>query len=450
MDKDQYLTVSQLSHYIKAKFTRDPYLERVLVRGEVSNYRKRPNGHQYFSLKDDNALIAAVMFKNQFQKLKFDLEVGMNVYVVGHVGVYEGNGSYHIYIDDILPDGLGQLYQAFEQLKEKLAKEGLFDFDHKAIPSYPKRIAVVTSESGAVIRDIITTVKRRYPIVQLDLYPSQVQGAKAKDSLVANLKRIAQNDYYDLVIIGRGGGSIEDLWPFNEEIVVRQVAAMPIPVISSVGHETDTTLVDYVADVRAATPTAAAEIATPVLRDILLKIKDWQRRIYQTTNQEVLDYRKRLMKLQSAYFFKEPQRLYEIQNLRLGQVNQDLLLAFKGQLTEKKECLNKQVRGLDQASPKEILWQAQKSQQSLQRDLHSAIRTSLTDQSHRLQALIKQLDALSPLKVLGKGYAFLANDQGPVHSVSQIDIGDRLKIHLADGKIYANVTASSKNKPKKE
>ncbi|MCI7240714.1 MAG: exodeoxyribonuclease VII large subunit, partial [Aerococcus suis] len=216
MTETSYLTINQLTQYIKAKFTKDPYLQTVYVTGEISNFRLRPNGHQYFSLKDDDAVISVVMFKNAYKKLAFKPEEGMKVLVKGHIGVYERQGSYQLYIDEMSPDGIGALYQAYEQLKEKLAKEGLFDFEHKPIPRFPKKIAVVTSQSGAVIRDIITTVNRRYPIVQLVLYPAVVQGNKAKDSLVKQLKRIEANHDYDTVIIGRGGGSIEDLWPFNE------------------------------------------------------------------------------------------------------------------------------------------------------------------------------------------------------------------------------------------
>jgi len=279
--QDKYLTVTQLTKYISAKFNHDPYLDRVFVTGELSNFRLRSNSHQYFNLKDQGALIAAVMFKSQFSSIKFAPEEGMKVLVVGRVGTYEQRGTYQLYIEHMEPDGVGALHVAFEQLKQKLAAEGLFEFEPKPIPRYPKKIAVVTSSKGAVIRDIITTVKRRYPIVELVVYPTVVQGDAAAPNIVANLARIEKDGSYDTIIIGRGGGSIEDLWPFNEEMVVRAIAACQTPVISSVGHETDTTLADFVADQRAATPTAAAEIATPVLAEEILRIGQLKQRLFQ-------------------------------------------------------------------------------------------------------------------------------------------------------------------------
>lgn len=271
-NSEQYLTVTALTKYIKRKFDVDPYLGRIYLTGELSNFRLRANAHQYFSLKDDHAKISAIMFKGAFEKIKFTPEEGMKVLVTGRISLYEASGSYQIYVDSMQPDGIGALYQAYEQLKKKLTAEGLFNLPKKQLPMFPKRIAVVTSPSGAVIRDIITTVQRRFPIAQIVLFPALVQGDRAAADIVKQIERANEIGDFDTLIIGRGGGSIEDLWPFNEEAVARAIVNSDLPVISSVGHETDTTIADLVADVRAATPTAAAELAVPVLNDEILKI----------------------------------------------------------------------------------------------------------------------------------------------------------------------------------
>ena len=260
-----YLTVSALSQYISQKFERDPYLQVVRVVGEISNYRFRPNGHQYFALKEGNIVLNAIMFRSQFQKVKFTLEEGMKVYVTARVGVYENAGRYQLYVQSIEPDGMGALYLAFEQLKKKMKEAGLLDLPKKPLHPFPKRLAIITSPNGSVIRDIITTIRRRYPIVELIVYPTRVQGNEAVQEIVSAFKQVHQDrDHLDGVILARGGGSIEDLWCFNEEAVAEAIISCSIPVISSIGHETDTTLADLVADLRAPTPTAAAELAVPV------------------------------------------------------------------------------------------------------------------------------------------------------------------------------------------
>lgn len=296
----QYLTVTALTKYLKRKFDADPYLGRVYLTGEISNFRFRANAHQYFSLKDDHAKISAIMFKSAFQKLKFQPKEGMKVMVVGRISLYENSGSYQIYIEHMEPDGVGALYQALAELREKLGKEGLFEGPKQQLPRYPKRIAVVTSPSGAVIRDIITTVKRRYPIAQLVLFPTLVQGEQAADDIVRNIQRADAQGDFDTMIIGRGGGSIEDLWPFNEEKVARAIHAATTPIISSVGHETDVTIADMVADVRAATPTAAAELAVPVLNEELLRISERRSRLEQSFLYLLQQRTERFQRLQNS------------------------------------------------------------------------------------------------------------------------------------------------------
>lgn len=311
-DGKNYLTVTALTRYLKRKFEADPYLEKVYLTGEVSNFRPRANSHQYFSLKDEKAKLSAVMFKGAYQKLKFQPEEGMKVLVVGRISLYEASGNYQIYIDHIEPDGVGALYQAYEQLKNSLNQEGLFKESHKQpLVKYPKRIAVVTSPSGAVIKDIITTIQRRYPIAQLVLFPTKVQGDDASKEIAQRIREINEIGSFDTMIVGRGGGSIEDLWSFNTEEVVRAVFESRTPVISSVGHETDTTLTDLVADVRAATPTAAAELAVPVLKEELIKIREKQMRLYNALNNQLKHKRANYDKLSQSVMFKQPNRLYE-------------------------------------------------------------------------------------------------------------------------------------------
>ncbi|MDD7757886.1 exodeoxyribonuclease VII large subunit [Aerococcus suis] len=446
MTETSYLTINQLTQYIKAKFTKDPYLQTVYVTGEISNFRLRPNGHQYFSLKDDDAVISVVMFKNAYKKLAFKPEEGMKVLVKGHIGVYERQGSYQLYIDEMSPDGIGALYQAYEQLKEKLAKEGLFDFEHKPIPRFPKKIAVVTSQSGAVIRDIITTVNRRYPIVQLVLYPAVVQGNKAKDSLVKQLKRIEANHDYDTVIIGRGGGSIEDLWPFNEEAVVRQVAKMSLPIITSVGHETDTTLVDFVSDERAATPTGAAELATPVLQDEIIRIKNWQRQMFAFEHQRINHLNERLLKVQRNYIFQDPSRLYEVKQLQLDQLNDRLWTNGQKFLTKYKQEFTTKTNQLWQHNPKHHVINARQQFEWNQEKLSSAMNQFLNNQRQHLNQHMTTLDALSPLKQLKKGYSITESRNQQISSINQVDIGDKVKIQVSDGELNAQITGTRKNK----
>lgn len=308
----EYLSVSTLTKYLKAKFERDPYLERVYLTGEISNFRRRPN-HQYFALKDEGAVIQATMWAGQFRKLDFELEEGMKVLAIGRISIYPPSGSYSINIESLVPDGVGALALKFEQLKKKLAAEGLFDQRWKQnLPQFSKKIAVATSPSGAVIRDIITTVQRRFPMSQIVLYPTKVQGAGAAEEISGNIRRANERGDFDVMIIGRGGGSIEDLWGFNEEIVVRAIFESRIPIISSVGHETDVTLADFVADSRAATPTAAAELATPNTKiDLINWANEQESRLFNRLTHLIKIRRERLEKLSQSVVFRQPERLYD-------------------------------------------------------------------------------------------------------------------------------------------
>lgn len=433
MTNDQYLTVSALNQYIKRKFDVDPYLHRVYVVGEISNFRLRVNGHQYFSIKDEQAKINVIMFKSAFAKVKFQPEEGMRVIVSGRISVYPGNGSYQLYVDSMQPDGVGALYQAYEQLKAKLDKEGLFKAPKQAIPRFPKKIAVVTSRSGAVIRDIITTVKRRYPIVQLVLFPVAVQGNEAAPNIAAQIKFINTLPDFDTIILGRGGGSIEDLWPFNEEVVARAIFESRIPTISSVGHETDTTIADLVADVRAATPTAAAELATPVLTDILTDLQKTELRVINAFKNILKIKQQQARQLENSYIFQEPQRLYEGYVQNVDQLTERLRNAQKQYLADRSAELVKLQHRLLVNNPQNQVDLATQKVGYLREQLLSVITRRFTQSQTQMQKLVAALDNLSPLRIMSRGYTYVTKDEQVVNSVEKLSVNDAIKLNFSDG-----------------
>lgn len=434
----QYLTVTALTKYIKRKFDADPHLDRVFLTGEVSNYRKRPR-HQYFSIKDDHSLIQAVMYQREFNQLKFNLQDGMKVLLIGRVNVYEPSGSYNIVIEHMEPDGIGALYQAYTELKDKLSKEGLFSRTKRPLPAYPKKIAVVTSPSGAVIRDIMTTIKRRYPIAQIELYPTVVQGKGSVQSIVENLKQIDRQDDIDVAIIGRGGGSIEDLWSFNEEAVIRQIVEMNMPIISSVGHETDTTLSDLAADIRAATPTAAAELSVPVLADLIQGIQQSEQRLYRALKNKLAVRQETLNRLMHSYVFRQPKRLYEGHLQKLDQLSTQLQQQTQQHYQNKSRQFEQLDARLRAASPRTQLVLAQRSFENLDK-LRIASMTRYMDQKKRdFSQVIESLDLLSPLKIMARGYSYTTLDQTIVKSVQQLALAKTIDVHLQDGIVRAEV-----------
>nr|WP_302680126.1 exodeoxyribonuclease VII large subunit [Latilactobacillus curvatus] len=440
-----YLTVTALTQYLKAKFERDPYLDRVYLTGEISNFRLRPNAHQYFSLKDNKAKISAIMFKSAFEKIKFTPEEGMKVLVVGRISLYEATGNYQIYVERMEPDGLGALYQAYEQLKAKLSAEGLFDAPKQLLPRFPKRIAVITSPSGAVIRDIITTTQRRYPIAQLVLFPAVVQGDGAADILVDRLNQVNQQGDFDTIIIGRGGGSIEDLWPFNEERVARAIVASQIPVISSVGHETDTTIADLVADVRAATPTAAAELATPVLTDEVLKLQQQRLRLYQAFSKTLALNKKQLVHLQNSYVLKQPQRLYDGYLQNVDQLHRRLLLAQQQRLQTSQQNVQLLQQRLQSQSPSGAIQQAQRMLTDTDHRLKRAIESLVQNRRQQAGQAVAALDLVSPLKILGRGFAYVTDDnQNVMKKTTDFTVDQSIELHVQDGLVNARVTATHK------
>ncbi len=442
VDKSLYLSVSDLNYYIMQKFKNDPYLHKVFLKGELSNFRYRRQSHQYFSLKDEKAKINVVMFRNSFEKLQFEPKEGMKVYVTGYVSVYAPQGSYQFYAQTMEPAGIGLLYEQLQQLKAKLAKEGLFDQERKkTLPRFPDHIAVVTSASGAVIHDIMVTVNRRFPHAAIDLYPAQVQGDTAKESLVAAMNQIeAQGSKYDVMIIGRGGGSLEDLWPFNEERVVRQVAAMSMPVISSVGHETDTTLCDLAADARAATPTAAAELATPNLSDELIHLHQLQTQLL-TRMQTILHEKKRqFVQIMNSIIMREPIRLYDQQAQTLDLLTQRLQNAMKNQLSQKHQAYRLVDQKLMTATPQKQLYQVQQNCRFLTQRLQSVIQRLMQEKKHTAGQLIQQLDDISPLRTLARGFTYTSDEKGKmVTSTKQLTTQMPLNLHFKDGQAWTRV-----------
>lgn len=437
---ETYLTVTALTKYIKHKFEADPYLERVFLTGEISNFRMRPNAHQYFSLKDDKAKISAIMFKGAFNKLKFQPEEGMKVLVIGRISLYEPGGSYQIYIEHMEPDGVGALYQALEKRKKALQEEGLFKESFKQpLVKYPKKIAVITSPSGAVVKDIITTTKRRYPIVQLVVFPTLVQGDKAADDIVKRIKEVDALGDFDTMIVGRGGGSIEDLWPFNEERVVRAIFESRTPIISSVGHETDVTLADLVADVRAATPTAAAELATPVLREEILKIKEKESRLIQGMDNQIKHKKQKFAHLSESFVFKQPKRLYEAFSIQLDTLNRRLEQSLNSEIKQKEKEFIQLVKRLETQNPKEDINLAKQKVNYLNEKLTQSIDLTMKDKKRNLIQLMTNLDMLSPLQTMLRGYSYVTINDQIIKSTNDVEVKQVVNIHLSDGEVTAEI-----------
>ena len=449
MENSKYLTVSDLNYYITQKFKNDPYLHKVFLQGELSNFRYRRNSHQYFSLKDEKSKINVVMFRSYFDKVKFKPEEGMKVYVTGYVSVYGPQGSYQFYAESMEPAGLGALYEQLKQLQKKLAGEGLFDQRYKKpLPHYPDYIAVVTSASGAVIHDILVTVNRRFPHAEVDLFPAQVQGDSAADSLIASMRQIAQfKDKYDVMIIGRGGGSLEDLWPFNEESVVRQVFDMKMPVISSVGHETDTTLCDLVADVRAATPTAAAEYATPNLPDELVNIRQIQNSLVSSMQNIIRARRDVLNRIDNSVIMREPARLYDEQAQTLDLLRDRLHNDMVRQLERKRQNYQLAKQSLVTVSPnKKIKYFLQQTDFYDQR-LVANTEHFLQAKRNALGQAKQQLNDYDPDRILRRGYAYVKDQKNKtVNSVSQIAVKDEISIKFKDGIATAVISSIRREK----
>jgi len=440
-EEQQYLTVSVLNKYIKRKFDYDPHLETVFVKGEISNFKQHSSGHLYFTLKDEKAVIQAVMFRNDAKHVKFAIENGMKVLVVGNVTTYEAAGTIQLYVKKIQLDGIGDLFVRFQQLKENLGAEGLFDARHKQrIPAYPSKVAVITSPTGAAVRDILTTIKRRFPIAKVIVYPAIVQGEKAAHSLVTALAEANSDSSIDVMIIGRGGGSIEDLWAFNEEAVVRAIFQSTIPTIAAVGHETDVTIADYVADMRAPTPTGAAELATPHFLDLLKRMNLIQNRIYSYAKNQFQSGRERLAAIEKSYAFRSPKVLIQEKRYQLDHLREGLMRQMSDYLQDR--------RIKHQAAINELYLRSPGRQIAKFRSQHELLTTSLTkEMKHLLQVKQQQffnqtqvLQAVDPLKIMTRGYAAVFDHKKEaITSIKSVTKGDSLSIKVTDGTIECTV-----------
>ena len=393
--KPEPITVTQLNSYIKNKMANDEYLNTVYIKGEISNYKHHYTGHLYFTLKDENSLIKCVMFKTYTPNLNFIPKDGMQVKVLGTVSVFERDGVYQIYCKAMQQDGLGDLYRIYTELKEKLSKEGLFDDKYKKpIPYMPKCIGVLTSNTGSVIRDIINVSTRRNPNVYIKLLPVPVQGQGAARKITEAIKIMNENRLCDVIILARGGGSLEDLWPFNEEIVARAIFDSKIPIVSAVGHETDFTISDFVADLRAPTPSAAAELVIPNVKDILLKLKEYESRQKIALNRKIQIMKLRYEKCLNSKVFKEP----------LQKINERYMM------------LDIKVRQME-----------------------SYINQKYINEKAKAIKLIAKLDALSPLKTLSRGYSIITLNGKTIKEAKYLKKDDEINIKLFDGQVNAKI-----------
>lgn len=435
-------SVSQLNRYLKGVIERDSLLQDIWLRGEISNFTKHSSGHMYFTLKDKDSRLKVVMFASHNRFLTFIPKDGTRAIVRGSISVFERDGAYQMYARELQPDGIGSLYLAYEQLKEKLSQEGLFAQERKRmIPTYPKKVGVVTSPTGAAIRDIVITIKRRYPQVQIVVAPAIVQGVDAPRSIVSAIKKMNQCADIDVLIVGRGGGSIEELWAFNDELVARTIAESRIPVISAVGHETDVTIADFVADIRAATPTAAAELAVPHYLEVLQQLKQMEHRIHRTMQQRISQERKKLERYVSSYGMRQPRRRIEELRQRTDQLMERLDKAFHATVRQQSERVKQLQARLDRFRFDRTILQHRAELKQRDERLQRAIVRRLDQQRVRWIHVMEQLDALSPLKIMQRGYALVYKNNELMKTTKSFAVGDELMLRLVDGNVRSVVTA---------
>ncbi len=421
MNQDKYLTVSAVTKYLKFKFDTDEHLRTVFLKGEISNFKAHTTGHFYFSLKDEGSKINAIMFSTNAKKINFSPSEGMKVLVVGRISVYEATGGYQIYVEKMEQDGLGNLYIAFEKLKQDLAKEGLFDAAHKkTIPKIPMRIGIVTAPTGAAIKDILSTIKRRFPICETILFPALVQGENAASD-IANKIDMAANYEIDTLIVGRGGGSIEDLWPFNEEIVARAIYHSKVPVISAVGHEIDYTISDFVSDLRAPTPTGAAEIAVPNMIDLVKHIEQLKIRLKESILKKVNYNKLYLDSLKNSYVIKTPMIMYENKKQKLDLIETKINTLIIHKLETSKQLFEHLKKNHILKNPQEIF----------------------EPKAIILKQIIEKLELLNPLGILKRGYTLTYQNNHIIKSISDIK-EDSIEIRLYDGTVKAKVVEKEK------
>lgn len=437
--EEKYLRISDLNDYIKVMFDENSFLRKIYLKGEISNFKNHTRGHLYFTLKDETSRISAVMFYNRALGLKFKPEDGMNVLVEGRISCYPAQGTYQIYVDSMEMDGLGNLYVEYEKLKKKLASEGLFDTKFKKpIPKYPKRIGIITASTGAAIRDILSTIKRRYPICETILFPSLVQGVSAAPEIVRQIKKANEFDL-DVIICGRGGGSIEDLWAFNEESVARAIFESKIPIISAVGHEVDFTIADFVADLRAPTPTGAAEMAVPTKYDIENLLKEKKSRLNTLIKNNVKTKIERVKSLKMSFVLKNPMSLYELKEQKLDTLIELLNKEMQKKISDNEVKLNAIKNNMVLKRPLASFEIKKNNLENYQVKVNEYIKRILEKKEHETTLLVNTLKLVNPLNILDKGYSLVAKDNKIIKDSDEIAIDDTINIKLKKGELTAVV-----------
>lgn len=418
----KYITVGTLNRYLKNKFDTDPNIQRVCLKGEISNFKGHTRGHLYFTLKDEESRINAVMFSFNASKLTFVPEDGMKVLVEGKVSIYPPTGAYQIYVEEMTNDGLGNLYLKYEALKKELEQKGLFASSHKKpIPKYPEKIGIVTAPTGAAIKDILSTIKRRYPICETILFPCLVQGELAKDDIARQINE-ANNWDLDVLIVGRGGGSIEDLWAFNEVVVAEAIYNSRIPIISAVGHEIDFTIADFVADLRAPTPTGAAEMAVPNMSDLNTLLDQYKIRFTNKIRSKLDNYKDKLNIIKNSYVLTNPLAVYELKEQKLTNLIDNMNSIIEKKLEQNASRLNMLKNNYLLNHPEELL------------------KTS----KHKLSLIINKLELLNPLSILSKGYSIVKKDNLIIKDAVNLNVNDKINIKLYNGEIDAVVKKAGK------
>ncbi|MCD7033209.1 exodeoxyribonuclease VII large subunit [Metabacillus sp. GX 13764] len=440
MSEVKYVTVRALTKYIKRKFDVDPHLHDIWVKGELSNVKIHSRGHIYFTLKDEDARILGVMFSSQNKSLKFRPENGMKVMLRGEISVYEASGQYQIYAKEMQPDGIGSLYLAYEELKKKLQQKGYFDEKHKkTIPAFPRQVGVITSPTGAAIRDILTTINRRFPMAKVILIPALVQGVQAGRSVASAIQQANNLNDLDVLIVGRGGGSIEELWAFNEEIVAEAIFQSRIPLISAVGHETDFTIADFVADLRAPTPTAAAELAVPHFAELAERISARETRLMRAIQEKVTHQKDRLQSLRKSYAFRYPKQLYEQKEQQLDLLTERLQKETLRAADKKRERYLQSKNRLKQVHPSSQIKRSRADFEQWQRKLQREMQITISQKQTGFSAVLAKLNALNPLAIMERGYSVVYKEEKLIKKLDQVEEGDRLKVMLQDGYVHAEV-----------
>lgn len=435
----KYYTITALNKSIKNMFDEKRELNNIHIKGEISNFKHHTRGHLYFTLKDETSQISAIMFASAANSLKFEPVDGMKVLVAGRVSVYETGGTYQIYVNEMMEDGLGNLYLEFEKLKKKLENEGLFKKEYKKpIPKFPSRIGIITAPTGAAIKDILSTLKRRFPIAETILFPSLVQGADAKDDIVRNIK-LANTFPLDVIILGRGGGSIEDLWAFNEECVARAIFDSKIPIISGVGHEIDFTISDFVADLRAPTPTGAAELCVPNKNDVIELFNQYNLRLIKGINTIININTEKLNSLKNSYILKNPTSLYEKQEQKFDNLFERLVIAIKANVSSNSEKLNTIKGSFIFKNPNMLFIDKAYNYNDLIKRLTTSINQLLENKKNGYINLLSKLEVLNPITTLKRGYSVTRLKDKIITKTDDIKEGDTLITSITNGKIESVV-----------